>query len=78
LLLEIMLVGTTVKGAVDDLDLVIQILKEVGYTEDRFYIHIDGALFGLMIPFVKRVSIHPFFFLSDMCMMTMNLPHALI
>jgi histidine decarboxylase len=47
-------VGTTVKGAVDDLDLVIQILKEVGYTEDRFYIHIDGALFGLMIPFVKR------------------------
>lgn len=62
LLLEIMLVGTTVKGAVDDLDLVIQILKEVGYTEDRFYIHIDGALFGLMIPFVKRVSIHPFFF----------------
>lgn len=24
---------------------------------DRFYIHCDGALFGLMMPFVKLVSI---------------------
>eukprot|EP00850_Spirogloea_muscicola_P008823 SM000048S16535 [mRNA] locus=s48:203096:208573:- [translate_table: standard] len=47
-------IGTTVKGAVDDLDLVIQTLKEVGYSEDRFYIHCDGALFGLMMPFVKK------------------------
>lgn len=42
-------VGTTVKGAVDDLDNVLSILKETGYTEDRFYIHCDGALFGLMV-----------------------------
>jgi glutamate/tyrosine decarboxylase-like PLP-dependent enzyme len=49
-------VGTTVKGAVDDLDLIIRILRKVGYTEDRFYIHVDGALFGLMMPFVKKVS----------------------
>ena len=42
-------IGTTVKGAVDDLDRVLQILKDVGYTEDRFYIHCDGALFGLMV-----------------------------
>ncbi|GAQ86494.1 serine decarboxylase [Klebsormidium nitens] len=47
-------IGTTVKGAVDDLDHVIETLKEVGYTEDRFYIHVDGALFGLMMPFVKK------------------------
>ncbi|KAF8404413.1 hypothetical protein HHK36_009298 [Tetracentron sinense] len=46
--------GTTVKGAVDDLDLVIQTLEETGFTHDRFYIHCDGALFGLMMPFVKR------------------------
>ena len=46
--------GTTVKGAVDDLDLVIKTLEENGFT-DRFYIHCDGALFGLMIPFVKKV-----------------------
>lgn len=49
--------GTTVKGAVDDLDLVLKTLQNVGYTEDRFYIHVDGALFGLMMPFVKKVSI---------------------
>lgn len=48
--------GTTVKGAVDDLDLVIRTLEEVGLTHDRFYIHCDGALFGLMMPFVKCVS----------------------
>ncbi|KAK3030360.1 hypothetical protein RJ639_038316 [Escallonia herrerae] len=47
-------IGTTVKGAVDDLDLVIQTLEECGYSHDRFYIHCDGALFGLMMPFVKR------------------------
>uniref|UniRef100_A0A6N2LQJ0 Serine decarboxylase n=1 Tax=Salix viminalis TaxID=40686 RepID=A0A6N2LQJ0_SALVM len=46
--------GTTVKGAVDDLDLVIQTLEESGFSDDRFYIHCDGALFGLMMPFVKR------------------------
>ena len=40
----------------DDLDSIIKILERVGYTEDRFYIHVDGALFGLMMPFVKKVS----------------------
>nr|VDC59920.1 unnamed protein product [Brassica rapa] len=49
-------IGTTVKGAVDDLDLVIKTLEECGFSHDRFYIHCDGALFGLMMPFVKRVS----------------------
>ncbi|MBA0566222.1 hypothetical protein Golob_011060, partial [Gossypium lobatum] len=47
-------IGTTVKGAVDDLDLVIQTLEGCGFSRDRFYIHCDGALFGLMMPFVKR------------------------
>lgn len=47
--------GTTVKGAVDDLDLVLKTLEECGFPHDRFYIHCDGALFGLMMPFVKRV-----------------------
>jgi hypothetical protein len=46
-----------VKGAVDDLDLVIKTLEEGGF-KDRFYIHCDGALFGLMIPFVKKVIFH--------------------
>lgn len=47
-------IGTTVKGAIDDLDLVLATLYQCGYTDDRFYIHCDGALFGLMVPFVKK------------------------
>ncbi|KAK9800747.1 hypothetical protein WJX73_004484 [Symbiochloris irregularis] len=53
-------VGTTVKGAVDDLDHILRVLQEAGYTEDRFYIHCDGALFGLMIPFVRRAPLVTF------------------
>ncbi|KAG4378174.1 hypothetical protein GLYMA_18G290500v4 [Glycine max] len=49
-------IGTTVKGAMDDLDLVIKKLEEAGFSRDRFYIHCDGALFGLMLSFVKRVA----------------------
>ncbi|KAL1220673.1 Serine decarboxylase [Cardamine amara subsp. amara] len=47
-------IGTTVKGAVDDLDFVIKTLHECGFSNDRFYIHCDGALFGLMMPFIKH------------------------
>ena len=32
----------------DDLDRVLAILQDCGYSEDRFYIHVDGALFGMM------------------------------
>ncbi|KAL2324618.1 hypothetical protein Fmac_023676 [Flemingia macrophylla] len=47
-------IGTTMKGGVNDLDLVIQTLQERGFTSDRFYIHCDGALFGIMLPFIER------------------------
>lgn len=46
-------IGTTVKGAVDDLDRILDILKETGYTEENFFIHCDGALFGMMMPFLR-------------------------
>ncbi len=42
-------IGTTVRGAVDDLDKVLAALERTGYSEDRFFIHCDGALFGLMV-----------------------------
>lgn len=42
-------IGTTVRGAVDDLDRVLEVLSATGYPEDRFFIHCDGALFGLMV-----------------------------
>ena len=46
-------VGTTVKGAVDDLRRVLRVLESLKVPRERFYIHCDGALFALMLPFVK-------------------------
>jgi histidine decarboxylase len=47
-------VGTTVRGAIDDLDRVIQVLEECGYVAGRdFYIHCDAALFGMILPFLS-------------------------
>lgn len=45
-------IGTTVKGAVDNLDRILRILKTLGIPRDRFHIHCDGALFAMMMPFV--------------------------
>ncbi|GKV30951.1 hypothetical protein SLEP1_g39709 [Rubroshorea leprosula] len=45
-------IGTTMKGAVDDIDLIIQTLKESGFSQNRFYIHCDGALSGIILPFM--------------------------
>lgn len=53
-------IGTTVKGAVDDVDRVISALKNAGFDRERFFIHCDGALFGMMIPFVKRAPMVTF------------------
>jgi histidine decarboxylase len=36
-------VGTTVKGAIDNLDKILEILYRNGF-KDKFYIHCDGAL----------------------------------
>lgn len=46
-----------VKGAVDGLDLVLKTLEKAAYNEDRLYIHVDSALFGLVMPYLKRVLI---------------------
>ncbi|XP_009602156.1 histidine decarboxylase-like [Nicotiana tomentosiformis] len=48
--------GTTFKGAIDDLDLVLQILQKCGYSNDRYYIHCDAALYGLIVPFTQHVK----------------------
>ena len=55
-------VGTTVKGASDTIDEVIAVLKNLKIPRERFYIHVDGALNGVILPFVstrcenKRIS----------------------
>lgn len=47
-------IGTTLKGGIDDLDHIILLLKECGYSEKDFYIHCDGALVGMMIGFLQE------------------------
>jgi len=48
--------GTTLKGGIDNLDLVIQTLDKCDFTRDQFYVHCDGALFGIMLPFIQQVN----------------------
>ncbi|PHT36806.1 Serine decarboxylase 1 [Capsicum baccatum] len=49
-------IGTTFKGAIDDIDLVVQALEYCGYSNDRYYIHCDAALCGLIVPFIKHAK----------------------
>jgi len=46
-------IGTTVKGAVDNLDRILRILTSLGYKREEYYIHCDGALFAMMMPFLQ-------------------------
>lgn len=43
-------IGTTMKGAVDNLDIINGIVEELALT--RYYIHADAALSGMILPFV--------------------------
>ncbi len=47
-------IGTTLKGAVDDLPGIYQVLDELG-VEQR-YVHADAALSGMVLPFVEDAS----------------------
>ena len=44
-------IGTTFKGAVDNLDRILEVLEAKGI--ERFYIHCDGALGGMLLPYQK-------------------------
>ena len=46
-------VGTTVKGAVDNLDRILRILSSLNIPRERFYIHCDGALFAAAVCSVR-------------------------
>lgn len=50
-------IGTTVKGAVDNIDGIIGVLKQINIPRERYYIHCDGALFAMMLPFLERKNI---------------------
>lgn len=46
-------IGTTVKGAVDDINGIIDVLNHLDIPRDRYFIHCDGALFAMMLPFLE-------------------------
>ncbi len=46
--------GTTMKGAHDDIAGAIAVLETAGYGEDRRYIHVDGALNAMVVPFLTE------------------------
>ena len=47
--------GTTVKGAHDDVAAVIDCLDAHGFGPDRRYVHLDGALNAMVLPFLDGV-----------------------
>ena len=49
-------VGSTIKGAVDDVDKMLDALGNAGFQDPTsdFFLHLDGALFGIMLPYVER------------------------
>jgi len=55
-------VGTTVRGAYDTIDEVVGVLQELDIPREMYYIHCDGALNGMILPFLssktepKRIS----------------------
>jgi histidine decarboxylase len=55
--------GTTMKGAHDDIAGAIAVLERAGVTADRRYIHLDGALNAMVIPFLQDApeGIRPLF-----------------
>jgi histidine decarboxylase len=58
--------GTTMKGAHDDIRGAIAALDEAGYDRDRRFIHVDGALNAMVVPFAPAAppTIRPSFRIS--------------
>jgi len=50
-------IGTTVKGAVDDLIGIINVLKELKIPREKYFIHCDGALFAIILSFLNKKKI---------------------
>lgn len=53
-------IGTTMKGAVDDLVRIKEILSDLKI--DQYYIHCDAAFFGMILPFLPEIESQPFDF----------------
>ena len=53
-------IGTTMKGAVDDLVQIKEILSDLKI--EKYYIHCDAAFFGMILPFLPEIEAQPFDF----------------
>jgi histidine decarboxylase len=55
--------GTTVKGAHDDIGAAINALERAGYGQEKRFVHVDGALNAMILPFVEQApfAIQPSF-----------------
>lgn len=53
-------IGTTMKGAVDNVTHILQILHDLKI--ERYYIHCDAALFGMLLPFLPPLHSQAFDF----------------
>lgn len=53
-------VGTTVRGAIDDIALIQQRLKAAGFKREDYYLHADAALSGMILPFVDDPQAYSF------------------
>jgi histidine decarboxylase len=56
-------VGTTMKGAVDNIPSIHERLALAGFSRNQYYLHTDAALKGLILPFVPNPE--PFDFRAD-------------
>ncbi|CAN0274269.1 unnamed protein product, partial [Ectocarpus sp. 6 AP-2014] len=48
-------IGTTMKGAIDSPELLYQVLERTGM-QDNYYMHLDGALMGNVLPLLARAQ----------------------
>ncbi|GIZ12524.1 histidine decarboxylase [Pseudomonas sp. NCCP-436] len=53
-------IGTTLRGAVDDIADIRQRLALAGFARDDYYLHADAALSGMILPFVGSPQPHTF------------------
>ncbi|WP_246681553.1 histidine decarboxylase [Candidatus Tokpelaia sp.] len=53
-------IGTTVKGAIDNIATIQQKMTEAGFNRQDYYIHCDEALSGMVLPFVDDPQPHTF------------------
>ncbi|KMV74105.1 histidine decarboxylase, partial [bacteria symbiont BFo2 of Frankliniella occidentalis] len=53
-------IGTTVRGAIDDISEIQNRIAAIGIPRDQYYLHADAALSGMILPFVDNPQPYTF------------------